>query len=99
MLERSPNDISLLDVIEAIDGPLTAGLPMNVNFPEPSGDRLQETLCQIADTTRRQLAAVKLTHLMSSPAGKDDTPDIPAAADEPIEPIAAGKSKQPVGIG
>lgn len=99
MLERSPRDISLLDVIEAIDGPLTGGLPMNVSFPEPSGNRLQETLRQIADATRRQLAAVKLTHLMATPAGTNDKPDMAAAADKPIEPIAAVKSDAPVGIG
>jgi len=64
MLERPAEEISLLDLIEAIDGPLSAGLPINVSFPEESAIRLQGTLWKIAQTTREQLAAVKLTHLL-----------------------------------
>ena len=68
MLERDPDEISLLDVIEAVDGPLSAGLPSKANFPEHSGELLKDTLQKIAETTRRQLAAVKLTHLLAVPA-------------------------------
>ncbi len=71
-LERHPDDISLLDMIEAIDGPLAAGMPVNVAFPEESGYVLRDTLRKIVDTTRRQLAAVKLTHLMKAPKSVDE---------------------------
>ena len=64
MLDRRPDEISLLDVIEAVDGPVAAGLPVNVHFPGESGGRLRGTLRKIAETTRQQLAAVKLTHLV-----------------------------------
>ena len=67
MLERDPEDISLLDVIEAVDGPLPAGMPINVTFPEQSALRLRKTLQEVNDATRRQLAVVKLTHLMDAP--------------------------------
>jgi len=67
LLHRQPEQISLLDVIEAIDGPLSEGLPINVSFPGESSARLRDTLHKIAQTTREQLAAVKLTHLMDLP--------------------------------
>jgi len=67
MLERDPAEISLLQVIEAVDGPVSAGLPINVTLPEQSRSRLQETLRRITDTTRDQLGAVKLTDLMDVP--------------------------------
>jgi len=67
-LQRDAKDISLLDLIEAVDGPLSAGLPANVGLPEESRLRLRDTLQRIANTTRQQLAAVKLTHLIQDPS-------------------------------
>jgi Rrf2 family protein len=68
---RSLDQISLLEVIEAIDGPLgtTVG-----GEPAPGGeDRLRQALEQITATARAQLAAIKLIDLMppaaESPAG------------------------------
>jgi len=66
-LERQPEEISLLDLVEAIDGPLAAGMPSNVMFPEDSGVMLRETLTRIVDNTREQLAAIRLTHLLEPP--------------------------------
>ncbi|HUT11528.1 MAG TPA: Rrf2 family transcriptional regulator [Thermoguttaceae bacterium] len=67
MLERDPAEISLLQLIEAVEGPMSAGLPINVSLPEQSRSRLQDTLRRITDTTRDQLGAVKLTDLMEMP--------------------------------
>ncbi|MGO8751081.1 MAG: RrF2 family transcriptional regulator [Thermoguttaceae bacterium] len=64
-LERQPQNISLLEMIEAVEGPLGSGLPLKSNFPEDAGDKLQAALNQIADQTRRQLAAIKLSDLMA----------------------------------
>jgi Rrf2 family protein len=64
VLERSVDEISLLDVIEAVDGPLAAGLPLKNNFPGDAGERLQCYLDQIADSTRRQLSSIKLADLL-----------------------------------
>jgi predicted butyrate kinase (DUF1464 family) len=52
-------------MIEAVEGPLGSGLPLKSNFPEDAGDKLQAALNQIADQTRRQLAAIKLSDLMA----------------------------------
>jgi Rrf2 family protein len=66
-LERHPADISLLELIEAVEGPLPAGLPVNSSFPEYSGGVLRKALHRIGDATRQQLAAVKLTDLLAGP--------------------------------
>jgi len=63
MLDRRPDDISLLEIIEAVEGPLTAGLPLKASFPHPTGDRLHNVLRKVTDEVRRQLQAVKLSDL------------------------------------
>lgn len=66
-LDRSPQEISLLDVIEAIDGPLATTLPTTENgdgqWQEP---RLREALDQVTSSARRQLQAIKLADLLGS---------------------------------
>lgn len=63
-LERAPQDISLLDVVEAVEGPMNVGLPTSSAFPAESVAILQDTLRKIAENTRQQLAAVKLADLV-----------------------------------
>jgi Rrf2 family protein len=66
-LKRSPREISLLDVIEAIDGPLTAILPVAEGAePAPHEIKLREALEQVASSMRRQLKAIKLSDLLGS---------------------------------
>lgn len=74
MLGRRPEEISLLDMIEAVDGPISAVLPGKGAFPEESADRLQEALKRIAEQVRQQLAAIKLCDLMP-PAGQPAAPN------------------------
>ncbi|MFZ5830099.1 MAG: RrF2 family transcriptional regulator [Planctomycetota bacterium] len=69
VLDRNPHEISLLELIEAIDGPVTAGLPVNANFDAASGDRLASTLQRIAEMTRQQLAALKIADLVHACPG------------------------------
>ena len=66
-LERSPREISLLDVIEAIDGPIGATLPISAGS-EPSGYeiKLREALEQVASSMRRQLKAISISDLLSA---------------------------------
>lgn len=64
MLERPADEISLLEVIEAVEGPLTAGVPLRATFPGSAGDRLHTVLRRVTDETRKQLQAVKLSDLL-----------------------------------
>jgi len=66
-LTRSPEEISLLDVIEAIEGPLDAGEPGSDGLPGESQARLQDALEQITVSARQQLEAVKFSQLLKPP--------------------------------
>lgn len=78
MLDRAPEEISLLDIVEAIDGPLTTGLPGNVSFPSESAQILRSALERITDQTRQQLSDIKLSSLlpadMDAPASSGNHP-------------------------
>ena len=63
-LQRSPEDVSLLDVIEAVDGPLTSTLPMSDGMSAKARSKLKAALQGVTKLTRRELASVKLSHLM-----------------------------------
>ncbi len=65
-LLRPPHEISLLELIEAIDGPLDADVAVTDGLPKSSHDKLQSALEQVATTARKQLEAVKLSHLIGS---------------------------------
>ena len=66
-LDRHPADISLLEIIEAIDGPMTSALPVRDGLSVSCQAKLEQTLSQVADATRRQLAAISLAELLASP--------------------------------
>ena len=77
-LERKPDDISLLDVIEAIEGPLISTLPpVDGVTAELFQGRLRDALDDITNNARRQLADIKLAALMpiavASPAAAGST--------------------------
>jgi len=63
-LDRKPQDISLLDIIEAIEGPLNSALPSE-GMSATHTKRLQAAIEQVTAQARQQLAQVKLADLMS----------------------------------
>jgi len=66
-LGRKPHDISLLDIIEAIDGPYAAELPSADGAEAKRHQlRLREALDLVAVSAKRQLAAIKLADLLGS---------------------------------
>lgn len=65
-LARCPQDITLLDVIESVDGPLPVGLPEGTGMPEPFRGWLRTQLEQVAASTRSRLADISLQCLAAA---------------------------------
>ncbi len=66
-LERAPADISLLEVIEAIDGPVKSAMPAGEGLSPNSRSKLEVALTEITETSRRELKAITLAHLLPEP--------------------------------
>ena len=79
-LVRGANEISLLDVIEAIDGPIGSGLPQNEGFSVESQTELQNALKEISTTAPRQLNQIKISQLIANPPPPPPQPE----SDRPI---------------
>lgn len=63
-LGRGASQISLLDVVEAIDGPMTPALPEGKGLDEIARQQLRNVMQQANDAVRTQLAATKLSEFM-----------------------------------
>lgn len=66
-LTRPPEQISLLDVIEAIEGPFGSEGSASDAFPEHDQSRLHEALREITEVSRNQLEAIKFSQLLEPP--------------------------------
>jgi len=73
-LVRSPDEVSLLEVIEAIEGPLNPGEPVTEGMSEESQRRLHEALRSVTNDSRRQLEAIKLSQLLKPPSSPEQEP-------------------------
>ncbi len=67
-LERKPEDISLLEVIEAVDGPLNPSIPAGEGLSKDSQAKLRQALEQVTAISRQQLSQIKLASLLERPA-------------------------------
>jgi len=65
MLERPPSDISLLQIIEAIDGPIASGLPTKISFPGKTDQHVRAALDGITRDVCDRLSCIKLTDLLA----------------------------------
>jgi Rrf2 family protein len=66
-LERRPDDISLLEVIEAIDGPVNTEMTPADGIPEQTQIKLHQAMSDVNAHLRRELASIKLAHLLPKP--------------------------------
>jgi len=75
-LDRKPEEISLLDLIEALEGPLISTLPaINGSSAELFQGRLRDALDDITNNARRQLGDIRLADLIpAAGAGSATTP-------------------------
>ncbi len=67
---RSPKEISLLDLIEAVGNPIASTPAGFDGLPEESALKLQRALSSVAEYTRKELRAVTLAHLLPDEKGK-----------------------------
>lgn len=67
LLTRSPDEVSLLDLIEAIEGPLDGNPTPMDGMPTDSQTRLRDALHRVTSNSRRQLEAIKLSALLEAP--------------------------------
>jgi Rrf2 family protein len=64
-LARPASDITMLEVIEAVDGPIRGHAPLNPREKDHSlHRRLDEVCSQIADQIRKQLSRVRISDLI-----------------------------------
>ncbi len=67
-LDRPAEKITLLDVIEAIDGPLAAALPINGGLASETRTKLEDVLTAVTEHMRDDLQAVALADLLPKPS-------------------------------
>jgi Rrf2 family protein len=75
-LVRTPEQISLLEVIEAIEGPYETetSLGEGEGISTEAQAKLKEALSQVTNTTRQQLEAIKLSQLLLPPSEEPASP-------------------------
>jgi Rrf2 family protein len=65
-LAKSAGDISMLEVLEAVDGPIRGQAPMNQGESDgPLHHKLENICKQTAEQTRKQLDKVKVSDLVA----------------------------------
>jgi Rrf2 family transcriptional regulator, cysteine metabolism repressor len=69
-LVRPADQISLLEVIEAIEGPYDSPVELGEGLPADSQHKLRDALGQVTHSTRSQLEAIKLSQLLKPPPGE-----------------------------
>ena len=73
MLVRPLDEISLLEVIEAVEGRMFASLPLKKDLPHPAGERLLDVLGGITEYARGELQTIKLSDFANVEADFEPT--------------------------
>ena len=64
-LARTPSKISILEIVEAVDGPIRGKVPFTTEAGPTQIDQRLESLCnELADHDRRRLQKVSLSDLL-----------------------------------
>jgi Rrf2 family protein len=67
-LVKPADQISLLEVIEAIEGPYDSSLELGDGLSDEAQTQLRDAFQQVTTNTRSQLEAIKLSQLLAPPA-------------------------------
>jgi Rrf2 family protein len=74
MLHRRPEAVSLLDLIEAIEGPLVGSVPSSPALSEQTLAKLQDALNDVAAAERAELSRITLADLLPPAAEREPAP-------------------------
>jgi Rrf2 family protein len=75
-LRRPPNRISLLELIEAIDGPLVPAMAPGDALPDYCRPKIERALADVAERVREELAAITLADLLPSGPQRAQQPEL-----------------------
>jgi Rrf2 family protein len=64
-LARSPSDISMLEILEAVDGPIRGQSPLTEENNGPLNMKLESICKESAETVRKALEKVKISTLIA----------------------------------
>jgi Rrf2 family transcriptional regulator, cysteine metabolism repressor len=64
-LARSPGDITMLEIIEAVDGPIRGSAPFAEEKNGPLNHKLEQICKQTSDLTRKHLEKIRMSDLAS----------------------------------
>ena len=65
-LDRDLEAVSLLEIIEAIEGPITSSIPSTAGLSDEAQARLGEAMASVTENVRRELSAIMLSQLCHS---------------------------------
>jgi Rrf2 family protein len=66
-LHRKPEDVSLLNLIEAVEGPIVACVPASQFLTDDTQTKVRQALHNAATATRAELSRLTLKQLLESP--------------------------------
>jgi Rrf2 family protein len=64
-LAKKPDDISMLEILEAVDGPIRGQAPFSEESNGPLNHKLENICKQSADGVRKQLEKVRMSDLIT----------------------------------
>ena len=96
VLLRDAHEVSLLDVIEAIEGPLTHEVAIGEGLPPSSQEKLANVLDEVTQSTLDKLGSVMLADLICSPEEMARLQQAKAAAEQAKQAEQARQAEQAI---